>query len=303
MRLAVVDSHTAGEPTRVLTDFSGLRGDSVAEMAKDLDARFGWVHHATLAEPRATDVWVGAILLPKTDDYDFGAIFYNTAGTLGMCGHGTIGLGVTLQHLGLLGPGEVRMGTPVGIVDVTLLSANEVRLKNVVSYRLAKEVACDDLRGDVAFGGNWFYICANHGLALETSVRDLEVHGQRTMARLAELGITGADGAPIDHVEYVWPGDDSCESKNFVICPSGAFDRSPCGTGTSAKLACLAADGKLAPGEEWRVQGISGGVFVGSYEAAEGGIRPSIRGSAHIMGEGSLILGDADPFRHGLRWS
>ncbi|MBL8049229.1 MAG: proline racemase family protein [Chthonomonas sp.] len=303
MMLSFVDSHTAGEPTRILTSFPSLVGESVAEQAADLASRFPWVYAATLGEPRGNDVWVGGILLPHTNDYDFGVIFYNTTGNLGMCGHGTIGLGVTLQRLGRLGVGTYTMGTPAGLVTVNILGRNDVSLRNVLSYRDSTGVACGSVTGDIAYGGNWFYICQDHGLALSESVWSLEKKGQALMAELAHRGITGADGARIDHVEYVWPGDDTCDARNFVITPSGAFDRSPCGTGTSAKLACLAGDGKLQPGESWRVRGISGECFEASYELAEGGVRPTIRGQAFITAEGALHFDDLDPLRHGLTWA
>jgi 4-hydroxyproline epimerase len=224
-----------------------------------------------------------------------------------MCGHGTIGVAVTLGHLGRIGAGTHLLDTPVGLVSFDYDGANTVAIENVPSYRLAANISVDvpghgRVAGDVAWGGNWFFLVSKHDQQLELSrVEELTDFTWRIRQALKQQGITGADGAEIDHIELFGPPHDAAhDSRNFVLCPGKAYDRSPCGTGTSAKLACLAVDGKLAAGQVWRQESILGSVFEGSYRVQSGQVIPRIKGTAFITGEATLLLDDRDPFRTGI---
>jgi 4-hydroxyproline epimerase len=264
---------------------------------------------AVVNEPRGSDVLVGALLVKPTDpDYAAGVIFFNNVGYLGMCGHGTIGVVATLAHLGRIEPGEHRIETPVGVVSATLHVDGNVTVENVVSYRTRSAVTVDvpgygSVAGDVAWGGNWFFLVEHPPLELTLENREaLTEYAWAVRGALRAQGITGEGGEEIDHVELFVPAQ-RANSRNFVLCPGKAYDRSPCGTGTSAKLACLAADGKLKPGEVWRQEGILGTVFEGSYRLANGSagqVIPSITGSAFITAESKLIAQPDDPFRTGI---
>ena len=287
---------------------------------------------AVVNEPRGSDVMVGALLVEPVDaGCAAGVIFFNNVGYLGMCGHGTIGVVATLAHLGRIAPGEHRIETPVGEVRALLGADGRVTVENVVSYRAKKGVAMEvagfgRVMGDVAWGGNWFFLTEDSPVPLTFENREtLMSFAMEVKRALGEAGITGAGGEEVDHVE-VFSGSATAgvNSRNFVLCPGNAYDRSPCGTGTSAKLACLAADGKLAPGEVWRQEGILGTVFEGSYRVVDGGegrvmlgsvmpgsvvpssvipssVIPSISGSAYITAECRLILAEGDPFQMGIR--
>jgi 4-hydroxyproline epimerase len=284
-RIPIIDSHTGGEPTRVV-----LSGISVAQLET--------YRRAIICEPRGHEVIVGALLVePKDASCAAGVIFFNNVGLLGMCGHGMIGLIATLKHLGRISAGGHRVETPVGVVTAVLDENGRVSIRNVPSYRQAKGVKAGEVTGDVAWGGNWFFLVSDHGFDLT-----LKNVPQLTQASLAMREAVRAAGYPeVDHVELFGPPHDAANhSRNFVLCPGGEYDRSPCGTGTSAKLACLAADGKLAPGEVWRQESILGSVFEGSYQNGEGGIIPTITGEAFITAESTLLLNPADPFQFGI---
>ncbi len=308
-RVQVIDSHTAGEPTRVVIAGGPLLADG--DLASQL-AAFRLQHDrfrtAVLAEPRGSDVIVGALLCtPRDPRACTGVIFFNDVGYLGMCGHGTIGLIATLAYLGRIAPGTQSIETPVGTVAATLHADGAVSITNVPSYRYrsAVEVKVPEhgtMHGDIAWGGNWFFLVADHGLALRLGNRNTLMAASMAVRRaLAEAGITGKDGATIDHVEFTAPAEDSANSgRNFVLCPGTAFDRSPCGTGTSAKMACLYADGKLAAGETWRQEGILGTVFEGSVRVTGGVLIPTIKGSAYVTAETTLLFDEHDPFREGI---
>ena len=308
IRLSVIDSHTGGEPTRIV--INGAPDLGVGDMATrlaHLRDQHDWLRAATVNEPRGSDVIVGALLCqPVNPACAAGIIFFNNVGYLGMCGHGTIGLIVTLAHLGRIGPGTHRIETPVGEVTAILHPEGDVTVGNVVSYRLAKRVPVSVpgyglLHGDIAWGGNWFFLVDDHGLAVQLdNLEALNACARAIRGALTRAGITGADGHEIDHIELFGPSEKG-DSRNFVLCPGGAYDRSPCGTGTCAKLACLAADHKLAPGQVFRQESIVGSLFEGYYTAEANGIRPTIRGSAYITAEATLLLDPRDPFRHGIR--
>jgi 4-hydroxyproline epimerase len=309
-RISVIDTHTGGEPTRVV--ISGgpeLGSGTMAERLAVFRDRFDTFRSAVVNEPRGSDVMVGAILLPPADpDCAAEVIFFNNVGYLGMCGHGTIGVAVALAHLGRIGPGSHRLGTPVGTVTITLEGRNTVAIDNVESYRLAKNVkvtvpGLKTYLGDVAWGGNWFFLVQEHGEELSVAnVERLTEVTWRIRLALREQGITGAAGSEIDHIELFGPPSvPGADSKSFVLCPGKAYDRSPCGTGTSAKLACLSADGKLREGEVWRQESIIGSVFEGSVRIVEGRLKPRIRGTAYVNAESTLLIDPADPFAMGIR--
>lgn len=270
------------------------------------------IRSAVINEPRGSDVLVGGLLCEPVDPTcEAGVIFFNNTGYLNMCGHGTIGLMVTLGWLGRLQPGAHRIETPVGVVTAILMDRNRVSLQNVPSWRFRKDVQVKvpghgTVRGDIAWGGNWFFLVSDHGQVLSVSrCRQLSDLTQQIRESLEREGITGPNGEVIDHIELFGEATQTdASSRNFVMCPGGAWDRSPCGTGTSAKLACLAADGKLLPGQTWRQESIVGSIFEGSYEPAPnspvGTIIPTITGSAWITADSTLILDAEDPFRTGI---
>lgn len=305
----VIDSHTGGEPTRVI--ISGgpdLGAGSVAEKLAVLRDRHDAFRSAVVNEPRGSDVLVGALLTePGEPGCAAGVIFFNNVGFLGMCGHGTIGLVVTLAHLGRIGPGTHRIETPVGVVTTILHDSGEVSIENVPSDRHAKGVRVPidgggTVVGDVAWGGNWFFLVEAHGLRLDLRhVEQLTDHAWRIRQALSRHGVTGRDGREIDHIELfsASPRPD-VNSRSFVLCPGKAYDRSPCGTGTSAKLACLFADGLLREGETWRQESIVGSVFEGSVRVVDGEIVPTIKGRAWVYAEARLILDPRDPFAMGI---
>ena len=305
-----VDSHTGGEPTRVVLDgFPDLTALPLKERVAALRTKHDQYRSALATEPRASDVVVGAFLMPPVEKGSVASVIYfNNAGYLGMCGHGTIGVMATLEHLGRIKPGTHRLDTPVGTVSCTLKPGGDVSIENVVSYRHRKAVDVQvngfgKVTGDVAWGGNWFFLVDAHGRKLELGdIGPLTEFTSAIRHSLAANGITGRDGGEIDHIElYGDPSKDDYDCRNFVLCPGMAYDRSPCGTGTSARLACLAADGTLAEGEVWRQESIVGSVFDGSYRRTEGGIIPTITGRAYVCAEGTAIIDPNDPFRWGIR--
>jgi 4-hydroxyproline epimerase len=308
-RLHTIDSHTGGEPTRVVIDGGPVLAGSLADRVAMLRERHDELRSAVCNEPRGSDVLVGALITPPVDPTAAaGVIFFNNVGYLGMCGHGTIGLVATLAFLGRLTRGQHRIETPVGVVTCELLPGGEVSVRNVPAYRHARQVAVDvpghgRVHGDVAWGGNWFFLCDDHGQRLEfANVEGLVEFGWRVRQALEAAGITGRDGCQIDHIELVGPSTTpGVDSRNFVLCPGKAYDRSPCGTGTSAKLACLVADGKLAPGRRWRQESIIGSTFEGSVELLGDEIIPTITGRAWITGDAMLLLDPSDPYCHGIR--
>ncbi len=306
----VIDSHTGGEPTRVIIEGGpDLGGGPLADRCALFAEKFDHFRTMSVLEPRCSDATVGALLCDPFDrTCSAGVIFFNTAGYLGMCGHGTIGLAATLFHLGRIQIGEHRIETPVGIVKVNLLSPNEARIENVESYRYRHNVELDvpgvgAVSGDVAWGGNWFFLVdhAPAPIALK-NLSSLTDASTKIRAALVDAGMTGENGAEIDHIEFFEkPEHGDAHSRNFVLCPGGAYDRSPCGTGTCAKVACLAADNILAPGELWIQESVVGSRFKAQYRIGNGGkIIPSITGEAFISGDTKLVFQDNDPFRLGI---
>lgn len=306
--LSVLDSHTGGEPTRLVLDgFPDLGAGPLDERARRFRTEFDRYRSAIVNEPRGSDPVVGALLVaPHRPDCRFGVIFFNNVGLLGMCGHGTIGLIASLAHLGRIAPGRVRVDTPVGPVEAELHADGSVSVDNVASYRQAKDVVVDVpghglLRGDVAWGGNWFFLAGDHGRRLELA----ELDTLTDLAWRVRLAVNAAGFPDVDHVELFAPAPGGrADSRNFVLCPGKAYDRSPCGTGTSAKLACLAADGDLAEGAPWVQESIIGSAFTARYrwlDRARGQIAPTVTGTAYITAEATLRLDARDPFCWGIR--
>ena len=341
IRIPYLDSHTGGEPTRLITSLpfdlgTGSVADKLSALKKDHDD----LRRTILLEPRGSDVLVGAYLVPPADPTcQFGVIYFNNVGYLGMCGHGTIGLIASLAYLGKVQPGVIRVETPVGVVEATLhnmslrgghllfptnqpsvdweiasgkkqerprndMYPNRVSVKNIPAYRHLTHVPVTvdgkTIHGDVAWGGNWFFLCHDHGM--DVSMQNLEALTEfswRVREQFTANGITGANGAEVDHVE-LFASTPEAESKSFVLCPGKAYDRSPCGTGTSAKLACLYGDGKLQAGQIWKQQSVVGSIFEGSVQLDGDKIIPTITGEAWVMAEGVILVDERDPFGSGI---
>lgn len=306
-KLRVIDSHTAGEPTRVVIEkFPDLGNGTMAERLEIFRSNYDKLRNAIVNEPRGHSAIVGAILCEPFDKSNAaGAIFFNNVGFLGMCGHGTIGLIKTLEFMGKIGVGVHRIETPVGTVEAELDAEGFVTVTNVPSYRFAKniEIETEDygtISGDIAWGGNWFFLIENHSLKVEISnLKQLTHFTSIVRQTLSEQKITGANNQEIDHVEVFAPSA-TADSRNFVLCPGIEYDRSPCGTGTSAKLACLYEDGKLREGETWKQESIIGSCFEGKVKIVDGKIIPQIRGAAFIIAENDLIFDENDPFQFGI---
>ncbi len=338
-KIPYLDSHTGGEPTRLITSLPfDLGTGSVADKLSTLKKNHDDLRRTVLLEPRGSDVLVGAYLVPPADPTcQFGVIYFNNVGYLGMCGHGTIGLIASLAYLGKVQPGVIRIETPVGVVEATLHPSslrgglqpdeaisrnveeiasgeehrprndeypNRVSIKNIPAYRHLTHVPVTvdgkTIHGDVAWGGNWFFLCHDHGL--EVNMQNLEALTEfswRVREQFTANGITGANGAEVDHVE-LFASTPEADSKSFVLCPGKAYDRSPCGTGTSAKLACLYGNGKLQVGQIWKQQSVVGSIFEGSVQLDGNKIIPTITGEAWVMAEGTILVDERDPFGTGI---
>ena len=309
-KVKYLDSHTGGEPTRVILEGGpDLGSGPLSERAETLRLHFDEFRRSVIEEPRGWDALVGALLCdPHDPSCEAGVLFFNNVGYLGMCGHGTIGLAVTLKSIGAVKAGVFRLETTVGVVEVELLDDHRVAVRNVPSHRHREGVnlrveGYGTLQGDIAWGGNWFFVVKQSPLPLERKrIRELTELSLGIRTALEEEGITGEGGALIDHIELCGPpSNEVADGKNFVLCPGGAFDRSPCGTGTSAKLACLAADGILKPGDTWVQESIVGSLFEASYECSEeSSILPTIVGSAYETARGELLFTEQDPFAEGF---
>ena len=308
----VIDTHTAGEPTRVIVSGGPeLGGGPVAAQCDVFRKKYDHFRSAVVNEPRGTDVLVGALIRPsQVPEATAAVIFFNNVGTLGMCGHGTIGVVVALAYQGLVGAGEIVLETPAGIVRCRYDPPHQVTVMNVAAYRTQQGIAIRlasglTIRGDVAWGGNWFFITEEHGLqVMPENLRALMELATELRLRLAEQDVTGDNGAVIDHIELSGPPTNlENHSRNFVLCPGMAYDRSPCGTGTSAKIACLVLDGKLKPGAIYRQEGILGTVFEASGIPDGHVVWPQIVGSAYVTGTARLLFDPGDPFQFGIRRS
>jgi 4-hydroxyproline epimerase len=308
-RIQVIDSHTGGEPTRVVVGGGPDLGlGPLAERRERFQQQCDVFRSLVVNEPRGSETLVGALLCAPSDPTcAAGVLFFNNIGPIGMCGHGAIGLTITLAHLGRIEPGRFRLETPVGVVTVDYLGDQRATIENVASYRCRAAVPVEvpgrgPITGDIAWGGNWFFLCADHGQALEAeNVAELTAFCWQVRHALMAAGITGHGGQPIDHIELFGPPRDPAnQSRNFVLCPGGAYDRSPCGTGTSAKLACLHASGQWQPGAIWRQESILGSVFEAAFRLDGPALIPRITGSAYITAESVLLLDPRDPFQAGF---
>lgn len=306
--IAIIDSHTGGEPTRlVIAGGPELGGGPLAGRVARFRSEHDRFRSAVVCEPRGSDVLVGALLCePFAPDCVAGIIFFNNVGYLGMCGHGMIGVVASLAFLGRIGPGRHRIDTPAGVVEALLHADGSVTIDNVPARRTQHGVQVNvegygTVTGDVAWGGNWFFLAhAPDGMRLDVSNAEaLTAYTSAIGRALQRAGITGEGGALIDHVE-IFADTPTADSRNFVLCPGKAYDRSPCGTGTSAKVACLAADGLLAEGAVWRQESIIGSVFEAWYLRDGEAVLPSIRGRAWVNARAELIVQDGDPFAYGI---
>ncbi|MCD0460207.1 proline racemase family protein [Roseiconus lacunae] len=311
-----IDTHTEGEPTRIVIAGCPF-GDELPprDLVKRLSQQADWFRSRVAEEPRGHEAMVGAVLCEPADpNCEAGVVFFNNCGYLGMCGHGAIGVAIALEYMGRIRPGIHQLETPVGSITINLHSDSQVEIKNVPSYRYQNDVRVDvdgigEICGDIAWGGNWFFLTQSPRYQLITeNLARLTDDALRIRTALESQGITGEGGALIDHVEFFGPTQTAgAHSRNFVLCPGGAYDRSPCGTGTSAKLACLAADGRWAAGQDWIQESIIGSQFVASYELVDerasvhaNAIVPTIRGRAFVCNEGRIVVQNGDPFAHGL---
>jgi 4-hydroxyproline epimerase len=308
--LRVIDSHTEGEPTRVVVEgLPDLGPGSARDRLERFRAEHDDLRAGILLEPRGFDAMVGAALLePENPEAVAQIIFFNNVGFLHMCVHGTLGVGKTLAHLGRIGPGRHRLETPVGEVVLELDEDGGVAVDNVESWRFKKDVALDTAShgrvvGDIAWGGNWFFLVHGHDQVVDAGHLDeLRDFSRDVESSLRRENVRGADGLLIDHIEVFGPPlREDADSKNYVLCPGGEYDRSPCGTGTSAKLACLAADGKLEEGQIWRQESVIGSLFEGRIRRSERGVIPNLRGGVWITSEATLRFDADDPYRAGIR--
>ncbi|AHD10725.1 proline racemase family protein [Phaeobacter gallaeciensis] len=308
--MRVIDSHTGGEPTRLILSGGPDLGDgSLAERTHRLFRDHRAFCSAVLSEPRGHDAMVGALLVPPSDPTAAAAVIYfNPIGPLGMCGHATIGTAVSLHHLGRLDLGRHHIETPVGTVGVHLQTANRAAVENVESDRYRADVVVEvpgqgRMSGDIAWGGNWFFLTSDVPAPLTLAhVDQLTTSAVALRQALAEQGITGRNGAVIDHIEFVGPPLTRVgHARNFVLCPGTAYDRSPCGTGSAAKLACLAADGDLAPGVTWIQESVISSTYALHYRPGPtGGVIATITGTAFVTGDTVLNFDPADPYRAGI---
>lgn len=311
MQIEIIDSHTGGEPTRVvLGGWPMPEGETLAEKREFLRTKQDHLRRGVILEPRGSDVVVGALLVPPQDPKNCtGMIFFNNDGVLGMCGHGTIGVVETLRYLGRIQAGTHRIETPVGVITVDLEEDGTVTLTNVESYVDQTDVevvtpSFGRVKGDIAWGGNWFYLVKEAENAPEVTFANRDILTDFTTEIRREMdstGIRGNDGHFVDHVEvFGTPTVAGAHSKNYVLCPGNAYDRSPCGTGTSAKLATLYTHGKLKEGEKLVQESITGSTFTGWVTIVEGKIIPHISGCAHITAKSTLIFDESDPFCWGI---
>ena len=318
----IIDSHTGGEPTRMVYDgFPDLIGSTIQDKLQYFKQNFDHLRQSIILEPRGNDVLVGALLFPAINPKAVASvIFFNNSGYLGMCGHGTIGVIISLAYQKKITAGVHWLETPVGLVQATLHEDSSCSVQNVPSYRYKKQVEVQVpelglIRGDIAWGGNWFFLVSEHGQDIKAcNVKQLTQVTMQIKQALIAANITGENGGEIDHIELFADSEDTqVDSRNFVLCPGAAYDRSPCGTGTSAKLACLAADNKLAPEQLWQQQGVIGSVFAGSYQYVanlknasgmtypDNTILPTICGHAYVCAETTLIVQKDDPYKWGIQ--
>jgi 4-hydroxyproline epimerase len=299
----ILDSHAGGAPTRLmLSGGPELGAGPLAERAKVFQEKHDRFRRATVGEPRGSDAVMGALLVePHDKGCQAGLIFFSNAGYPSLSAHGIIGSVVSLAHLGRIKPGPVKLDTPAGPVSAVLGAGGEVSFENVPAYRREKDLplylpGVGDVNVDLAYGGAWFCLIEQHDqrLALD-NLPQLTDYCARIRQAVSDSGFP-----EIDHVALFGPGTQAgANSRDFVLGPGKTYERSPSGAATSARLACLAADGKLAAGAEWVQEGILGSVLRAKYRKQGDKIIPTITGHGYIMGEGTLLLDPADPFAWG----
>jgi 4-hydroxyproline epimerase len=323
-----IDGHTAGNPVRLVAGGAPLlRGASMSQRRQDFLARFDWIRTGLMFEPRGHDMMSGGFLYPPThDDTDAGILFIETSGCLPMCGHGTIGIVTFALENGLLRPrepGRLRLEVPAGVIDVTYREAagrvRAVRIRNVPSYLAAEGVRIDvpglgPLSVDVAYGGNFYAIVEPQGAyaGLDALGASGVLQFSPVVRRLVREALEPVH--PLDETirgvsHVLWadaPKADGADGRNAVFYGDRAIDRSPCGTGTSARLAHLAARGKLQVGDTFVHESIIGSRFVGRVEAAttlgdRPAIVPSIEGSAVATGHNIIWIDPDETFARGFQ--
>ncbi len=303
------DLHTEGEPTRVITSgFPDLGTGSILQRSEMMTKNFSDLCSGIVREPRGHEAMVAALLLEPADkSCDHGVIFFNNVGSLGMCGHGTMGVVRALRDQGFMGSDTVTFETPAGNVDAAIDEAGRISVVNVESYCYRRQVEVElssgqKVIGDIAWGGNWFFLTGSNGWPLDVRESPILIDfASEIRVALESNGICGEGGAPIDHVELhesLQGGQQGVRS--FVMCPGMEWDRSPCGTGASATVASMADQQLISPGETWIQESILGGRFEVTYELGERGIIPTISGRAWPCSRGELIFEEDDPFRSGF---
>jgi 4-hydroxyproline epimerase len=306
--MRVIDSHTAAQPTRVIVDGApDLGTGSLAERRDRFRSHFDRFRTAVVGEPRGSDTLVGAILCKASDpSCAEGVILFDSAGYLDMSVHGMMGLAVTLDYIGRMGIGEERIETPAGAVTIGLHQNGDVTVRNVPSYRFQKDVSVTvdgtTFVGDVAWGGSWTFLVSDFREELSVVRADRLTEVARSIRRaLARNRITGSGDEEITDIALFGPAQRrDANSRNFVLRSGKTYRRSPSGTATSAKLACLHEDGKLAEGQTWRQESIIGTVFEGTVKVIDGKTYPTIRSQAHLIAESVLIVDERDPYCWGF---
>ena len=307
--MEIIDSHTGGEPTRVVVSgWPQPEGETMMQRREFLRRHHDRLRQAVVCEPRGHHAIVGGLLTPPVSrGSEAGIIFFNDVGYLGMCGHGLIGVVETLKFMGKVVSGSVRIDTPAGTVRAKIEEDGKVTVANVPAYLYRENIVLDveglgEIQGDIAYGGNWFFLVNQDMGELSLSNLDFLMSSAKAIRRgLIEAGITGGEGEIIDHIEYYGePTVEGAKARNFVLCPGNAYDRSPCGTGTSAKMACLWSKGRLKPGERWVQEGISGSVFEGWLEESGDGLIPYLSGRAHVVARATFYFDRRDKFCWGM---
>jgi proline racemase len=322
--LAAVDSHTEGMPTRVVTGgVEPLPGDTMLERKLRFEAERDDLRLLLMREPRGHAAMSGAILQPSTrDDADWGVLFIEVSGCLPMCGHGTIGVATVLVETGMVEVSEpetiVRLDTPAGLVEARVAvsggHAQAVTIRNVAAFLHARDQVADvegfgQVRYDMAFGGNFYAIveAASVGLEIDPACAHALIDaGDRIRAALPEpVHPVDERIAGCQHVVFHAPGRDGAHARNATAIHPGWLDRSPCGTGTCARMAALHARGDLALGDEFVNESIIGTRFVGRLveQTEVGGVPavvPEVTGRAWITAMGQYLLDERDPFPAGF---
>jgi 4-hydroxyproline epimerase len=306
--MRVVDSHATGQPTRVIVDGGpDLGTGSLAERRDRFRTHFDRFRTAVVGEPRGSDTLVGAILCKPSDpSCAEGVILFDSSGYLDMSVHAMMGLAVTLDYIGRGTTGGEKIETPAGAVTVDMHTNGDISVRNVPSFRHQKDVSVTvdgaTYTGDVAWSGSWSFLVRDHNEDLSIARAERLTDLARSIRRaLARNRITGSRDEEITDIALFGPPQRrEANSRNFVLRTGKSFRRSPSGTVTSAKLACLHEDGKLAEGQVWRQESITGAMFDGSVKVIDGAIVPSIRGTAHMIAESVLIVDERDPYCWGI---